>query len=231
MPLAHDAGAFAGSEALADRLCLADPSKFSNLSLSPEYFMDCDSLNAACGGGLIDDAWKFLAEVGLAEESCDPYLYCAKPTSPSCETGPHPVRPKPHKVPCPTKCQDGGAVTLHRAKNAYAVAKPAEPASMQAEIFAHGSIEVGFQVFSDFMSYHNGTYSRTKGSQGPKGGHAVKLVGWGVDAHGVDYWIAANSWSPMWGGLKGFFHIRRGTNEVGIETTPAAGLADVLRAY
>ena len=58
----------------------------------------------------------------------------------------------------------------------------------------HGSIEVGFQVFEDFMSYHNGTYTRTAGSPGPKGGHAVKLVGWGVDPKGVDYWIAANSW-------------------------------------
>ena len=30
----------------------------------------------------------------------------------------------------------------------------------------------------------------------------------------------ANSWSSEWGGLGGFFHIRRGTNECGIETTP-----------
>jgi hypothetical protein len=45
--------------------------------------MDCDSLNAACGGGLIDDAWQFLATRGLSAEACDPYLYCAKPVSPS----------------------------------------------------------------------------------------------------------------------------------------------------
>ena len=45
-----------------------------------------------------------------------------------------------------------------------------------------GSVQVGFQVFSDFMTYRNGTYFRTKSAQGPRGGHAVKLVGWGVDA-------------------------------------------------
>tara|TARA_B110001452_G_scaffold50504_1_gene38596 strand:- start:2206 stop:2490 length:285 start_codon:yes stop_codon:yes gene_type:complete len=83
--------------------------------------------------------------------------------------------------------------------------------------------QVGFQVFADFMTYRNGTYFRTKSAQGPRGGHAVKLVGWGVDVQGVDYWIVANSWSPLWG-MDGFFHIRRGTNECGIETTPAAGL-------
>jgi hypothetical protein len=92
--------AFAGAEALADRLCIGGAAaagagggggatnQFQNLSLSPEYFMDCDGLNAGCGGGLIDDAWKFLASTGLATERCDPYLYCAHPVSPSCETGP-----------------------------------------------------------------------------------------------------------------------------------------------
>ena len=90
---------------------------------------------------------------------------------------------------------------------------------------AHGPIQVGFQVFSDFMTYQNGTYFRTPGAQGPRGGHAVKIVGWGVDAQGVDYWTVANSWSADWG-MNGYFNIRRGTNEVGIETTPAAGLPE-----
>lgn len=39
------------------------------------------------------------------------------------------------------------------------------------------------------MTYHNGTYQRTAGSPGPKGGHAVKVLGWGVDHLGVDYWL------------------------------------------
>ena len=39
------------------------------------------------------------------------------------------------------------------------------------------SRKVGFQVFSDFMTYKNGTYFRTKSAQGPRGGHAVKIVG------------------------------------------------------
>eukprot|EP01043_Picozoa_sp_COSAG02_P031504 COSAG02_NODE_2059_length_9974_cov_6.226532_13_plen_544_part_00 len=162
--------AFAGAESLADRLCIADTARFGNLSLSPEYFMDCDSQNAGCGGGLIDDAWIFLEQHGLVSESCDPFLYCAHPASPSCETGPHPKRPVPHKLPCPTKCADGTALAIHRTTSAYAVATPADVRAMQTEIMAHGSIEVGFQVFSDFMSYKNGTYKRTRGAQ-LKGGH------------------------------------------------------------
>ena len=54
------------------------------------------------------------------------------------------------------------------------------------------------------------------------GRHAVRLVGWGEEG-GTPYWTIANSWSPEWGEA-GFFRIRRGTNECGIESTPAAGL-------
>ena len=48
-----------------------------------------------------------------------------------------------------------------------------------------------------------------------KGGHAIRIVGWGVDG-GVDYWKIANSWNPFWG-EKGYFRIVRGTDECGIE--------------
>jgi len=76
--------AFAGAEALADRLCIASTNQaaaagagetgakskllnpstavnnYANLSLSPEYFMDCDSLNAACGAENVFCAMLFL---------------------------------------------------------------------------------------------------------------------------------------------------------------------------
>jgi hypothetical protein len=44
---------------------------------------------------------------------------------------------------------------------------------------------------------------------------------------GMDYWTVANSWSGMWG-MGGFFNIRRGLNECGIETIPAAGLPTLV---
>ena len=47
------------------------------------------------------------------------------------------------------------------------------------------------------------------------GGHAIRIVGWGVEG-GVDYWKIANSWNPFWG-EKGYFRIVRGTDECGIE--------------
>lgn len=49
--------------------------------------------------------------------------------------------------------------------------------------------------------------------------HAVTIVGYGTD-EGVDYWIAKNSWGKKWG-EKGFFRIRRGTNQCGIALVPS----------
>jgi len=63
------------------------------------------------------------------------------------------------------------------------------------------------------MSYQKGIYHYTTGSF--LGGHAVKIVGWGVE-QGTEYWLIANSWSTSWG-EKGFFRIK--TGEVGIAGT------------
>jgi len=78
----------------------------------------------------------------------------------------------------------------------------------------HGPLSVAFTVYADFLSYKSGVYKHTSGSA--LGGHAVKLVGWGVE-NGVKYWRIANSWNENWGD-KGYFKIIRGVNECGIET-------------
>jgi hypothetical protein len=68
----------------------------------------------------------------------------------------------------------------------------------------------------------SGVYTYTIG--GLVSPHTVKIIGWGVE-NGNPYWLAANSWGCMWGKLKGFFKIRRGVNECGIEQNVLAGIA------
>jgi len=212
-----------------------------SLALAPEHLVDCDSTSAGCGGGRLDDVWWYLRDHGVPSEECHPYKYCPVPTEPQChfgKGGPTPDDPEAFMLQrevnstsqvnlCHGTCRNGDMMHMYKASVAYAVGLPGDVLSLQRELMAHGSVEVGFFVFSDFHSYKRGVYSRTPGAYGPLGGHAVRLIGWGVARsrlrEPLDYWLVANSWSPAWG-LGGFFRIRRGTNECGIETTPAAGL-------
>uniref|UniRef100_A0A0M3HJL1 Pept_C1 domain-containing protein n=1 Tax=Ascaris lumbricoides TaxID=6252 RepID=A0A0M3HJL1_ASCLU len=68
--------------------------------------------------------------------------------------------------------------------------------SIQKEILTHGPVEVAFEVYEDFLMYDGGIYVHTGGKIG--GGHAVKMLGWGVE-QGVPYWLVANSWNTDWG--------------------------------
>lgn len=65
------------------------------------------------------------------------------------------------------------------------------------------------------MNYKSGVYVKSPNAK-LDGGHAVTLVGYGTE-EGIDFWKIQNSWGPDWG-EKGFFKIKRGVNECGIES-------------
>jgi cathepsin B len=83
-------------------------------------------------------------------------------------------------------------------------------------------VEAAFTVYEGFENYVSGVYHKT--SDNILGGHAIKIVGWGVD-NGTKYWKVANSWNPYWG-ENGYFRIVRGVNECGIEDSVVASSAD-----
>lgn len=80
-------------------------------------------------------------------------------------------------------------------------------------IMEGGPVETAFTVYTDMENYVSGIYHHVTGTMA--GGHAVRIVGWGSEK-GQKYWKVANSWNPHWG-EKGYFRIRRGNNEGGIE--------------
>jgi len=194
-------------EALADRTCIQNPSSnSSNLSLSVQYVLDCDAKDSACLGGYIDLVWEFLKADGSPRDMCLPYTASQQA--------------------CDKRCVDGAAITDQAkvfAASAYPVADRLGDAAvaMQRELVTFGPFETLFWVFNDFSQYHNGTYVKSSGAS-MMGGHAVKIVGYGVDENQIPYWMVANSYGKGWG-LDGFFRIKRGSNECGIETVPTAG--------
>lgn len=60
----------------------------------------------------------------------------------------------------------------------------------------NGPVEASFTVYEDFLSYTGGVYNYTSGDA--LGGHAIKMLGWGV-SNGTPYWLCANSWNQDWG--------------------------------
>jgi len=85
---------------------------------------------------------------------------------------------------------------------------------------SHGPVEAAFTVYSDFPTYKSGVYQHTTGDA--LGGHAVKMIGWGVEDD-VPYWLIVNSWNNDWGD-KGTFKILRGQDHCGIESEIVAGI-------
>ena len=82
-----------------------------------------------------------------------------------------------------------------------------------------GTLSVTMTVYEDFEAYSSGVYQHKTGRN--LGGHAIKMVGWGVD-NGVKYWTCVNSWNDSWG-ENGQFRILRGSDECGIESGVVAG--------
>eukprot|EP00743_Colponemidia_sp_Colp-15_P000063 GILK01000076.1.p1 GENE.GILK01000076.1~~GILK01000076.1.p1 ORF type:complete len:320 (+),score=52.12 GILK01000076.1:34-960(+) len=196
--------AFGATEAFSDRLAIASNGKI-DVVLSPEHLVSCDTQNYGCQGGYLDKAWDFIETTGVVSDACFPY------------TAGSGVAPA-----CASTCADGSSWTTYKAK-AGSVRQFTDVASIQLALMTNGPLEVAFSVYQDFFNYQSGVYSHVSG--GLAGGHAVKLVGWGSDA-GTDYWTIANSWGTGWG-EQGFFRIKRGNNECGVESNVIAALPDL----
>jgi len=225
--------AFAGVEAGSDRMCIAtNGSLLVPLSAQDVCF---NSNSDGCDGGMIDTPWTFLQHHGAVSggqyTGTGPFGsgYCSDFSLPHCHhhgpqgSDPYPAEGKPgcpsEKSPKGPKACDASATGEHKTYgtdkysfNGTAITAKGEKAIQQL-IMAGGPVETAFSVFDDFENYAGGIYHHVTGKLG--GGHAVKFVGWGVEG-GVKYWKVANSWNPYWG-EKGYFRIKRGHNECGIE--------------
>jgi len=212
--------AWSASGVMSSRLCQLSNGTV-NERMSPQWLMSCnDKTDMGCGGGALDNVWTYLATKGngITTEACNPYdpwgQYPACPAAGACTA-------------------KGEEPRIFGASNVWSPAgmpgSPSAVAAIQAEILAHGPVEVGISLFSDFAAYSSGVYKLTV-NESYGGGHAVEIIGWGTDdAGGGDYWTVQNTYGADWG-EKGYFRIRRGTNEIGIEQEVIAGMPDVPAA-
>lgn len=122
--------------------------------------------------------------------------------------------------------------------------------NIMTEIYFRGPVTAAFNIYTDFEDKANRSNPR-EGYFHPRehiyiapphaypspnyrgyneagllckyeGDHILTIVGWGVEGD-TKYWIVRNSWGADWG-RKGYFYMRRGTNECNIETDVVAAV-------
>lgn len=212
--------AVAAAAAISDRYCtvLGADAKYLDVEISAGDLMSCClTCGNGCNGGYPSAAWSYWDIHGLPTEQCDPYPFprCEHHISggkyPPCPSNEYPT-PK-----CNRTCTSGGNPTYYHGKSSYSVTGEA---AMMNELYNHGPFEVAFTVYQDFLTYKSGVYRHVTGNA--LGGHAVKIIGWGVSG-ATKYWVINNNWNEDWGN-NGAFWILRGVDECGIESQGSAGL-------
>jgi len=220
--------AFGAVEAMTDRTCIQSNGA-NKAHLSAEDMNSCcDFCGMGCDGGDPGSAWAYWVSNGVVDGGnygnggCAPYSLapCEHHINgshyPACPTNEYPT------PACPSSCSNGQPFTASKHFGASSYSIDSNPSDIQTEIMTNGPVEVAFTVFSDFLTYKSGVYQYTSGDE--LGGHAVKMLGWGVWTDGTTpYWIIANSWNADWGD-NGYFLILRGQDECGIEDDVCGGM-------
>jgi cathepsin B len=215
---------FAIASTISDRVMIRTLGKFQK-RLSPQAILSCINYPNGCDGAELDTACKQLAEqkIPLPSESTDPYEQHDNATIVSkCQMNINGIYIDPASVKSIVKFQAeigyDQSIIDQNVKN------------MKYELIHHGPFFCAMTVYSDLYQYA-GDRPYTKGDEATfVGGHAIEIVGYcdkGADPRDgfneMGYWICRNSWGPDWPLKKpvygnGYFMIRMGTNECGIES-------------
>lgn len=226
--------AVASASAMSDRYCIkySTSTSVKQKLISAEDILECCSLevcgtgpNQGCNGGYFDGAYAFAKNNGVVTgENYQNYTTCKPWAFPSYST--NAVAPN-----CAATCTNTIAYTNPYANDLTKISSYTVYSTqlntvstvvnqMKTAIYTAGSLTAYMIVYNEFFAYKSGVYQ-------PKnltvaGGHAVRIIGWGVTSTGKKYWIVANSWGTSWG-MSGIFWIVMGKNAAKIEYFVAAG--------
>ncbi|XP_048477517.1 uncharacterized protein LOC105390473 isoform X2 [Plutella xylostella] len=173
------------------------------LSLSEQELVDCDKLDNGCNGGLPDNAYRAIEQLGGLEVESD-YPYDG----------------------ADDKCSFNK--TLSRVQISGAVNISSDETDMAKWLVQHGPISIG--INANAMQFYVGGVSHPwKMLCNPKNiDHGVLIVGYGVKQYPLfkrtmPYWIVKNSWGPLWG-EQGYYRVYRGDGTCGVNQMASSAL-------
>ncbi|XP_059610140.1 putative cysteine proteinase CG12163 [Phlebotomus argentipes] len=170
---------------------------------SEQELLDCDTVDGACAGGLPDNAYKAIEQLGGLElESEYPY-----------------------------RARKGECVfnkTMSHVQVSGAVDLPKNETAMQLWLLQNGPISIG--INANAMQFYRGGVSHPWRPLCRHGSidHGVLIVGYGVAEYPLfnktlPYWIVKNSWGPKWG-EQGYYRVFRGDNTCGINSMASSAV-------
>nr|XP_022901844.1 uncharacterized protein LOC111414678 [Onthophagus taurus] len=178
--------------------------KYGNLlEFSEQELVDCDSYDEGCGGGLMDNAYRAIENLGGLELESD-YPYDGK-------------NEKCHFNKTLSKVQLSGALNISQNED-----------DMAKWLTQNGPIAIA--INANAMQFYVGGVSHPwKLLCNPKNlDHGVLIVGYGVHSYpnlkkDLPYWEIKNSWGKRWG-EQGYYKVYRGDGTCGVNQTPSSAI-------
>ena len=163
-------------------------------ALSEQQLVSCDKTDDGCGGGLQENAFKWIMKNGgIASEADYPY-----------KSG-FGIR---------HLCVEGHKSVANITKWFQVSDKASQESDISNQLAQVGPITIGIDA-TPMQDYRGGIDSpKNCGSSARDLDHAVLIVGFGTE-NGVDYWKIKNSWAASWG-EEGYYRIVRGENKCGV---------------
>jgi C1A family cysteine protease len=164
--------AFSATEGIESAWLMAN---HSQIILSPQQIVSCDTVDQGCNGGDLPTAFAYVEKAGLESNADYPY------TSGGGNTG---------------HCKyDASKVQVHISGFKYAVNDGRKNDTILATAsYANGPLSICVDA-ETWQNYNGGIIKKNCGTALD---HCVQLVGWGVSGT-TEYWIVRNSWNTDWG--------------------------------
>jgi len=155
--------------------------------LSPQYLINCDTVDGGCNGGAFPNTFGWIQSNGHILDTLLPY--------------------SGNQTTCDNTLSNQTSASM---PNFYFCSSLSlqQPCSedLLYSFLQKGPVNVGIDASSDdFMNYASGTFTNSNCAQS---NHAVILCGFGVDASGNQYWLIRNSWGTDWG-QNGYIQVLR----------------------
>ena len=197
----------ASASAMSDRIKILRKAAWPEINIAPQVLISCETADSGCHGGDSQNAYKWIYENEITDETCSNYFARGHDNGQVCSA----------MIQC-RNCNPGEACYVPEKYRTYGIDEfgliVSGEEAMKAEIYNRGPIACDVAVPQALDDYTGGIYCDETGDMDVV--HVVSVVGYGEE-DGQKYWLVRNSWGTHWG-EQGFFRVCRGTNNIAIES-------------